>query len=322
VATNEISIAILDDYQGVAKSYADWSRVEARAHVQIFRDHLADADALAERLAPFDAICVMRERTPLPAALLARLPRLKLIVTTGAKNRSIDMAAAQQHGIIVCGAGPGTGGQMVEFTWGMILALARHIPFEDRAMRAGGWQTTIGIALAGKTLGIIGLGKIGAGVAKIGQAFGMEVIAWSANLTDARAAECGARRVDKDELLRRSDVITLHLVLSGRTRGIIASRDFALMKPTSLLCNTSRGPLIDEAALIDALRHQRIAGAALDVYDQEPLPSEHPLRALENTVLTPHVGYVSVDSYRHYFPEMVEDLQAFLDGKPIRVIED
>jgi phosphoglycerate dehydrogenase-like enzyme len=322
VAGQDIAVAILDDYQGVAESFADWRPVRARARLTIFHDHVAEPDDLVARLAPFEVVCVMRERTPLPRAILERLPRLKLIITTGAHNRSIDLAAAHERGISVCRAGPGSSGQMVEFTWGMILALARHIPFEDRAMRAGGWQTTVGTALFGKTLGVVGLGKIGAGVAKVGLAFGMNVIAWSANLTPARAAECGASRVEKDELLRQSDVVTLHLVLSARSRGIIGARELGLMKPSATIVNTSRGPLIEEAALIEALRHGRIAGAALDVYDREPLPADHPLRSLENTVLTPNLGYVSGETYSRYFKEMVEDVLAYLDGKPIRLVED
>jgi phosphoglycerate dehydrogenase-like enzyme len=318
----DIAVAILDDYQGVAESFADWRPVKARARLTVFRDHVAEADALVARLEPFQVVCVMRERTPLPRAIIERLPNLKMVVTTGAHNRSIDMAAARERGISVCSAGPGSSGQMVEFTWGMILALARHIPFEDRAMRSGGWQTTIGTALFGKTLGVIGLGKIGAGVAKVGTAFGMKVIAWSSNLTPARAAECGATRVEKDALLAQSDVVTLHLVLSARSRGTIGARELGLMKPSATLVNTSRGPLIEEAALIDALRQDRIAGAALDVYDREPLPADHPLRALENTVLTPHLGYVSAETYSRYFKEMAEDVLAYLDGKPIRLVED
>jgi phosphoglycerate dehydrogenase-like enzyme len=262
----------------------------------------------------------MRERTPFPRRLLERLPNLKLLVTTGARNASIDVAAAGERGVTVCGT-TGLGSPTAELTWGLILGLVRNIPFDDRTIREGGWQTTIGPNLEGKLLGVIGLGNLGSRVAAVGKALGMEVIAWSQNLTAERAAGQGARLVSKEELLSTADVVTIHLVLSDRTRGLIGTNDIGLMKPSSYLVNTSRGPIVDEAALIEALRNRRIAGAALDVYDEEPLPADHPLRSLPNTVLTPHIGYVTTDNYRAFYGGAVEDVAAFLAGSPLRVIK-
>jgi phosphoglycerate dehydrogenase-like enzyme len=261
----------------------------------------------------------MRERTPFRRQLLERLPNLRLLVTTGMRNKSIDVGAAGELGITVCGTGTGAT-PTVELTWGLILATLRHIPQEDAAMRAGGWQLTLGGDLAGARLGVIGLGRIGSQVARIGAAFGMDVVAWSQNLTDERAAEVGARRVEKDELFTTADVVTVHLLWSRRTRGLIGADDFALMKHTAVFVNTSRGPIVEEAALIDVLRDGRIAGAGIDVYDQEPLPRDHPLRELRRAVLTPHLGYVTRGTYELVYREAVEDVAAFLTGSPVRVI--
>jgi phosphoglycerate dehydrogenase-like enzyme len=261
----------------------------------------------------------MRERTPFPRDVLTRLPNLRLLVTTGMRNKSIDVEAATELGITVCGTGA-QATATVELTWALILATLRHIPQEDASIRAGGWQQTIGGDLAGRTLGVIGLGRIGSQVARIGAAFGMDVVAWSQNLTDERAAEVGARRVEKDELFATADVVTVHLLWSKRTRGLIGADDFALMKHTAVFVNTSRGPIVEEAALIAALREGTISGAGIDVYDQEPLPRDHPLRDLRRAVLTPHLGYVTRGSYDVYYREAVEDVAAYLAGAPIRVI--
>ena len=312
-------VAILDDYQNVARRMADWTSLPAGTDVVVFPDHLSDPGAVAARLADFEAVIAMRERTPFPKALLERLPKLKLLVTTGMRNASIDVAAALERKIVVCGTA-GLPYPTAELTWGLILALFRRIPAEDRATREGRWQISCGLGLNGKTLGVVGLGGLGSRVAKIGLAFEMPVIAWSQNLTAARAAEIGATLVTKDELLARSDVVSIHLVLSDRTRNLIGSRELALMKPTAYLINTSRGPIVDEAALVAAVRQGTIAGACLDVYDEEPLPLDHPLRNLPNTVITPHLGYVTAETYRIFFGQAVEDIKAFLDGKPVRVL--
>ena len=312
-------IAVLDDYQGVALKMADWSAVTARAHVDVFTDHLSDADAVVERLLPYDVVCVMRERTPLGGQTMERLANLKLIASTGPRNASIDLKAAAECGIAVVHTGY-FGSPTVELTWALILAGARHIVAEATAVRSGGWQHSIGDDLSGKTLGIIGLGNLGSKVAKIGLAFGMRVIAWSQNLTAEKAGAGGAALVSKEELLRQADIVSVHLVLSERTRGLIGARQIALMKKSSYLINTSRGPIVDEAALLTALRDKRIAGAGLDVFDVEPLPLDHPLRKLDNVVLTPHLGYVTAQSYRAFFDGMVDDIRAFLDGKPVRVL--
>ena len=311
-------IAVLDDYQQIAHRFADWSRVPD-AEVVVFGDHVADEDALVARLRDFDVIVAMRERTPFPRSLFARLPKLRLLVSSGVRNKSIDLAAATEHGITVCGT-TNLATPAAELTWALILAAARHVPQEDAGMRAGGWQHTVGTDLAGATLGVIGLGRLGERVAKVGLAFGMDVVAWSQNLTDERAAEVGVRRVGKEELLRTSDVVTLHVVLSDRSRGLIGAEEFELMKPTAILVNTARGPIVDEAALIDALRERRIAGAGLDVFDVEPLPVDHPLRELRNAVLTPHIGYGTRGSYERYLGEPVDDVLAWLDGSPVRVM--
>jgi phosphoglycerate dehydrogenase-like enzyme len=312
-----VRVAVLDDYQAIALQMADWSALEGKAEVTTFRDHLADTESLAERLALFEVVCVMRERTPLPRPLLERLPQLKLIVTTGMRNAAIDLAAAKELGITVCGTRSGGFGA-AELTWALIMAAVRHVPEENAALRLGEWQTTIGYGLQGKTLGIIGLGKLGAAVARYAQAFEMEVIAWSTNLSEEKAREHGARLVSKEQLFRAADIITVHLVLSERTRGIISAPDLALMKPTAFLVNTSRGPLVDEAALIELLRRKAIAGAALDVFEIEPLPAHHPFRTMKNVLATPHIGYVTHDSYRVYYHDMVECIAAWLQGQPIR----
>jgi phosphoglycerate dehydrogenase-like enzyme len=312
-------VAVLDDYQGVAQEMADWGRLGPDVEVRVFRDHLDDADALVARLDPFQAVVAMRERTPFPAPLLARLPALRVLVTTGMANASMDLPAATRLGILVSGT-RSLGHPTAELTWGLILALARSIPQEDRAVRRGEWQTTLGESLDGKTLGVIGLGNLGSRVAAIGRAFGMAVIAWSENLSAERAAECGAERVAKDALLTGADVVTVHLRLSARTRGLIGARDLRLMKPTSYLVNTSRGPIVDEGALLDAVTRGAIAGAALDVFDDEPLPAGHPFRRQPNVIVTPHLGYVTRDTYRVFYGDAVEDLRAFLDGHPVRVL--
>jgi phosphoglycerate dehydrogenase-like enzyme len=313
-------IAVLDDYQGVAREMADWASLGPDCEVVSFRDHLSSLEVLAEKLGGFDVVVAMRERTPFPRALLEKLPRLRLLVTTGMRNRSIDVEAARERGVTVCGT-PSSSGTTGELAWGLILSLFRSIPQEDRALRAGKWQTTVGLGLAGKTLGIIGLGTIGSQVARIGAAFSMELIAWSQNLDAERARKAGAQRVERVELLARSDVITIHLVLSERTRGLIGARELALMKPTAFLVNTSRGPIVDEAALAEALAKGTIAGAGVDVYDVEPIASDHPLLRAPNTVLTPHLGYVTRESYRAYFGGAVEDIAAWRRGAPLRVLD-
>lgn len=312
-------IAVLDDYQGVALDMADWSQVSAQAEVVVFDDHLSDADAVADRLGGFDVVCAMRERTPFSRGLLAKLPDLKLLITTGPRNASIDVAAANERGITVCHTASLPTGTP-ELTWALILALARRIPLEFANMRDGRWQTTVGADLAGKTLGILGLGRLGSRVARVATAFGMSVISWSQNLTDERADECGAVRVGKEELLTRSDFITIHLVLSERTRGLIGAEQLARMKASAYLINTSRGPIVQESALVDAIRQGVIAGAGLDVYDVEPLPADHPYRNLPNVVLTPHIGYVTGESYRLFYGEVVENIEAWLAGTPIRIL--
>jgi phosphoglycerate dehydrogenase-like enzyme len=309
-----IKIAVLDDYQSVALKMADWSDVAARSELDIYSDHLADADAVIERLLPYDIVCVMRERTPLRREVIERLPNLKLIASSGPRNASIDLEAAAARGIQVAHTGY-FGSPTVELTWALILAGARHIVAEANAVRGGEWQHTIGDDLSGKTLGIIGLGNIGARVAKIGSAFGMQVIAWSQNLTPEKADLAGATLVTKDELLRQSDVVSIHLVLSDRSRGLIGAPQFELMKPTARLVNTSRGPIVSEPALIAALNARKIAGAALDVFDTEPLPEHHPYRKLAHLLATPHIGYVSRGLYERFYRDTVSNILAWLDAR-------
>ncbi|HEY7295162.1 MAG TPA: D-2-hydroxyacid dehydrogenase family protein [Dehalococcoidia bacterium] len=314
-----LRVALLDDYQDAALGSAEWQRLPDEIRVEAFRDHLTDEAALAERLQPFEVVMALRERTPFRRSLLQRLPNLKLLTTAGMRNAAIDLPAATELGILVCGTGGGSRSTM-ELTWGLILALARSIPREDRSVRAGGWQETVGFGLDGKTLGIVGLGNIGGQVAEVARAFHMRLIAWSQNLTDERAAACGAQRVTKDELLRQADIVTIHLVLSPRTTGLLGERELALLRPSAYLVNTSRGPIVDERALIAALLKGAIAGAGLDVFDQEPLPPNHPLRSLPNVVLTPHLGYVTAETYRVFYGQTLENIEAFLAGAPQRVL--
>jgi phosphoglycerate dehydrogenase-like enzyme len=313
-----LRIAILDDYQYVALDFGDWTRLPD-AEIAVFHDHVDADDVLVERLGGFDVVVAMRERTPFTRARLARLPDLRLLVTTGMGNAAIDMHAARELGVVVTG----TGGLLMptaELTWGLILALARRIPWEDRDVRDGGWQRTVGTDLAGATLGVVGLGNLGAAVARIGVAFGMEPVAWSQNLTAERAAEVGAERVEKAELFRRADFVTIHLVLSDRTRGLVGGAEFEAMKPSAYLVNTSRGPIVDEDALVRALVRGSIAGAGVDVFDREPLPLDHVLRRLPNVVVTPHLGYVTRATYERFFTDIVEDIAAYADGAPVRVL--
>jgi phosphoglycerate dehydrogenase-like enzyme len=314
------NVAILDDYQNVAKVYADWSVLDGRVEVTSFTDHLDDEDALVARLAAFPIVVAMRERTPFPRSVIERLPNLELLVTTGPFNAAIDIHAAAERGIVMCGTG-GVPFNTSELTWALILACARHIPTEDRNIKTGGWMTTVGTDLYGHTLGLLGAGRLGGAVARVGDAFGMEIIAWSQNLTAERAAEVGATRVERDELFARADVLTIHLVLSDRTRGLVGARELGLMKPSAILVNTSRGPIVDELALADALAHKRIRAAGVDAYSVEPLPADHPFRSLDNIVCTPHLGYVSEDGYRAFFGDIVDDIAAYLDGAPVRTIE-
>jgi phosphoglycerate dehydrogenase-like enzyme len=311
-------VAILDDYQDVARRLADWPSLPAE--VVVFRDHLSDEAKVAARLADFDVVVAMRERTPFSRSLFERLPRLRLLVTTGMRNASIDLRAASDRGVVVSGTA-GLPSPTAELTWALILALLRHVPREDRATREGRWQETLGTTLKGRTLGVLGLGQLGSRVARVGKAFEMDVIAWSQNLTAERAAAVGATLVgSRDELLARADIVTIHLVLSERTRGLVGARELGLMRPTAYLINTSRGPIVDEGALVATLRAGRIAGAGLDVYEEEPLPPDHPLRRLPNTVITPHLGYVTEETYQIFYSQALEDIRAFLAGAPVRVL--
>ncbi len=304
-------IAILDDYQGAALETADWSPVASRADITVFGDHLADPAALIDRLEPFDVICVMRERTPLPREVLESLPRLRLIASTGPRNSSIDVNATAALGIEVMHTGYFSE-PTVEHTWALILAALRRVVAEANSVRAGGWQTGVGVDLAGKTLGLLGLGNIGGRVARIGQAFGMHTIAWSQNLTAERAKELGAARVEPEELFSRSDVLSVHLILSERTRGLVGAPQLALMRPDAWLINTSRGPIVDEAALLDALRQGRLAGAAIDVFGTEPLAADHPFRSQPNLLATPHVGYVTENLYRTFYGDTARNIADWL----------
>src|SRR6202167_1587805 len=312
--------AILDDYQNVALSMADWSKVGNDIEIKVFNEHLGATRKVIAALQGFAIVCAMRERTAFPRSVIEALPDLKLLVTTGMRNASIDLEAAKAHGVIVCGT-PAFGNATAAIATGLMLELARHIGYENARLKAGApWQTTIGLDLEGLTLALLGLGKLGTRMAEIGHAFKMDVIAWSQNLTPEKCREAGVEYVGADELFQRADFLSVHLQLSPRTRGLIGARQIALMKKSSYLINTSRGPIIDEAALLAALRNKRIAGAGLDVFDVEPLPLDHPLRKLDNVVLTPHLGYVAAQNYRAFFGGMVEDIRAFLDGKPARVL--
>jgi len=312
-----IRVAILDDYQCMALQLADWQSLHPRAQMTAFSDHLDDEDEVAQRLHVFECAVLMRERTPFPASLLAKLPNLQLIVTAGMRNAAIDVAAATERKVQVCGTDM-LPYPTAELAWGLILALFRHIAAEDRAAREGRWQTTLGIGLKGKTLGLVGLGRLGGQVAAIGKAFGMDVIAWSQNLTAERAAAAGAALVAKDALFARADVVSVHLVLSPRSRGLVGAAEIGRMKRSAFLVNTSRGPIVDEEALLTALRERRIAGAGLDVFEPEPLPKDHPVLALDNVVITPHLGYVTEENYRLLYAQAVDGIRAFLDGKPLR----
>jgi phosphoglycerate dehydrogenase-like enzyme len=316
-------LSILDDYQGVALDMADWSPIRARGvEIAVERHPFVDEDSAVRSLADSEIVAAMRERTAFPRSLVGRLPKLKLLITTGMRNASFDMAALKDRGVTACGTGgPGGGNEdTAELAWGLILGAARRIAEDHQLMRLGGWQTRIGYRVAGKTLGLLGLGRLGSAVARVGLAFRMKAIAWSQNLTAERAAEHGVERVEKDELFRRSDILSVHLVLSARSRGLVGAREIGLMKASAILVNTSRGPICDTEAIIAALKAERLAYAAFDVFDKEPLPIDHPLRTAPNVILTPHIGYVTDENYRSSYPQIVENVLAFLDGKPVRVI--
>jgi phosphoglycerate dehydrogenase-like enzyme len=323
VMSTTLRVAVLDDYPRLAARSADWAVLGDSVEVTYFHDHVDDRSLLVNRLRPFDVVVAMRERTPFPGDVLRALPSLRLLVATGMHHQTIDFDAATAAGITVCGteSGPGVAAT-IELTWGLILALARRIADEDRAIRAGGWHVTAGPLLAGKVLGIVGLGNLGSQLPPVARALGMRVVAWSHNLTDERAAEVGVERLDHDEFFSTSDVVSVHLKLGPRSHGYVGAAEFGLMKPTALVINTSRGPVVDETALLDALHSRRIAGAALDVFDREPLPVDHPLRHAPNTLLTPHIGYATIDTYRLAYGQAVDDIAAFVRGEPVRVLND
>ena len=320
MADPPLRVAILDDYQQKALESADWSLLPSETQITAFQDHLFDEDAIGARLRDFDVVIGMRERTPFRRSLLQRLPNLRLLMTTGMGNASYDFDAATELGIPVAGTSMASGPVTAELTWGLILSLVRHIPLEDAAVRAGKWQLTLGEGLYGKTLGVVGLGRLGQAVARVGLAFQMKVVGWSQNLTPEKAQAAGVEYASKEDLFRQSDFVTIHYVLSDRSRNLIGAEDLVVMKPTAYLINTSRGPIVNEAALITALSERRIAGAGLDVFDVEPLPQDHPLRRLENTVVTPHLGYVTQEAYRAMFSNAVENIQSWLAGDPTRII--
>lgn len=308
-------VAVLDDYQGIAKDMADWSGLD----VTFFRDPIGDTARVIERLQPFDIVCPMRERTQINADVINGLPNLKLLATTGMRNAAIDIPAAKARDVTVCGT-RGSATPTPELAFALMLSLGRQIPQSGAAMRQGRWQIGLGKAMRGATLGLLGLGRLGAEVAEYAKVFGMRIIAWSQNLTAERAAECGVEFVTKDELFQQSDFISVHLVLSERSRGLVGARELGLMKPEAYIVNTSRGPIIDEDALLEALQNKQIGGAGIDVFGVEPLPADHPIRSLDNAVLTPHLGYVTEDTYRIFYGETVECIRAWLDGKPLNVI--
>jgi phosphoglycerate dehydrogenase-like enzyme len=313
--------AILDDYQNVAMQFADWSAVTKDVEIKVFNKPFASQDEAIKALQGFAIVVGMRERTPFPRKVIEALPDLKLLITTGARNKSFDVKACAERGVTVCGTGA-AGSPTTGIAFGLMLELTRRIGFENARMKAGEpWQVTIGRDLEGQTLGILGLGKLGQRSATVGKAFGMKTIAWSQNLTAEKAQAGGAELVSKEDLFRNADFITIHVVLSDRSRGLIGAKELGLMKKSAYLINTSRGPIVDEKALIAALQNKTIAGAGLDVFDVEPLPRDHPFRKMDNVVITPHLGYVSEQNYRKYFPDVVEDIRAFLDGKPMRVID-
>ena len=315
-----VKLAVLDDYQKVAERMADWNRLPEGVELQIFADHLTEESKLVARLKDFQIIMGMRERTPFPRSLLAQLPELRLLITSGDHNASFDLEAATELGILVCGTNEEAGEGPLELTWGLIIGLLRQIPQEDRLTRQGRWGTTIGVGLKDKTLGLLGLGHIGSRMARVGQAFEMNVVAWSQNLSEERAAQCGAALVDKERLFRESDIVSIHLRLGERSRGLIGAGELDLMKPTAYLVNTSRGPIVEEQALIDALEQGAIAGAALETFDVEPLPPDHPFLRMPNTVLTPHIGYVTEEVYRVYYSGVVEGIRAFSNGEPVGLL--
>jgi D-3-phosphoglycerate dehydrogenase len=315
-----VRCAILDDFQNVALTLADWSRISGEVEVKVFNEHIGDPEKLIKALQGFAIVSLMRERTPFPRKVIEALPDLKLLITTGAKNASIDMAAAAERGVIVCGTSS-FGSPTASITFGLILELTRRIGWENARLKSGApWQVTLGADIEGKTLGVLGLGKLGSRVADVANAFGMKVIAWSQNLTPEKAKAAGAEYVSKEDLFRNSDFVSVHLQLSDRTRGLVTAQQLGLMKRTAYIINTARGPIIDEKALLAALRENRIAGAGLDVFDVEPLPIDHPFRRMENIVITPHLGYVSQQNYQAYFPDIVDNIRGWLDGKPVRVI--
>ena len=315
-----VRCAILDDYQNVALKIGDWSKLKGDVDIKAFNAHLDGPDKVVAALKDYAIVVAMRERTAFPKPVIDALPNLKLLITTGARNASIDTEAAKARGVTVCGTGS-FGSPTSGIAIGLMLELTRHIGYENARLHAGAdWQTTIGPDLEGMTLGVLGLGKLGTRTAAIAKAFGMKVIAWSQNLTPEKCAEAGAGYVSKDDLFRQSDFITIHVVLSARSRGLVGAKEFGLMKPSAFIINTSRGPIIDESAMLAALREKKIAGAGLDVFDIEPLPLDHPLRKMDNVALTPHLGYVSEQNYKHYFAGVVEDIRGFLDGKPVRVL--
>lgn len=308
-------IAVLDDYQSVARSFADWAALERRAEVTVFTDHLADEDAVAQRLSPFDIVCIMRERTPLPRSLIERLPKLKFIASTGRANAAIDVKAAEARGITIAHTGYGSA-PTVELAWALILACQRNIVIEAQSVAAGGWQRTVGRDLHGRTLGLLGVGNIGSRVAQVGNAFGMRVIGWSENLTAEKAQASGVSAVTKEALFAQADILSIHVVLSHRTRGLVDGAMLGLMQPEAWLVNTSRGPIVDEPALLAALHEHRIAGYAVDVYGTEPLPAGHPFRTLPNVLATPHIGYVTEDLYRTFYGDCVRNITQWLDSQP------
>ena len=315
-----VRAAILDDYQKVALKFADWSAIAKDVEVKVFNAPLGDDSAVIKTLQGFAIVNMMRERTPFNRKVIEGLPDLKLLITTGARNNSIDLKACAEFGVTVCGTA-GFGNPTAAIAVGLLLELTRHIGFENARMKAGApWQVTVGHDLEGKTLGVLGLGKLGQRVAGVAKALGMKVIAWSQNLTPEKAKEGGTEYVSKEDLFRNADVISIHVVLSDRTRGLVRAKDLGLMKKTAYLINTSRGPIVEEKALIAALTSKSIAGAGLDVFDIEPLPTDHPFRKMDNVVLTPHLGYVSEENYRTFYSGVVEDIRAWLDGKPVRML--
>lgn len=314
-------VAVLDDYQDVARGMADWSRLPAGAEVRFFHAPFSGAASVVAALEPFEVVVAMRERTPFPAEVLARLPNLRLLVTTGMRNASIDLAACRARGVVVCGTRAAPGVPTAELTWGLVLALVKRIAAEDRSLREGAWQTALARSVAGMTLGVVGLGRIGSLVARVGLGFGMEVVAWSPNLTDERAGAVGVRRVEKRALFEVADVVTLHLVLGPTTRGVVGAAELAAMKPTAYLVNTARAGLLDEAALVAALEERRLAGAGLDVFSVEPVPPDHPIRSAPNTVLTPHLGYATRENFAVFYTDAVEDVLAWAKGAPVRRLD-